>query len=71
MRERGRVSWFNDAKGFGFIKPDSGKCDVFVHYTGIDSRDKRRRLLDGQIVEYERKPDRKGPMAINVTVVTP
>lgn len=69
---RGQVIWFDDGKGYGFIKPGTGP-DVFVHYTAIESnnKSKRRRLLADQVVEYELVQDAKGPMAHNVRVVTP
>lgn len=72
----GRVIWFDDGKGYGFIHPDDGFnwCgeDIFVHYTAIQSSDKRRRLLPQQLVEFETVQDSKGrPMAHNVRVVTP
>ncbi|VVE14372.1 cold-shock protein [Pandoraea anhela] len=48
----GTVKWFNDEKGFGFISPDNGGEDVFVHHTSIEV-DGRRTLTEGQKVEYE------------------
>ncbi len=61
MAQRGRVMWFSEAKGYGFIRPDGGdaegKDDVFVHFTGIrlddESRGGRRNLQSGQLVSYE------------------
>lgn len=58
-RYRGKVKWFNDAKGYGFIIPDDGSVDVFVHHRGIDMPG-RRTLVDGQAVEYEQMPGNKG-----------
>jgi CspA family cold shock protein len=60
----GRVKWFNDEKGWGFIKQDSGP-DVFVHYSQI-AGDGRRRLFEDEIVEFEIKEGPKGLQAINV-----
>jgi CspA family cold shock protein len=61
----GKVKWFNDEKGWGFIKQDNGP-DVFVHYSQI-SGDGRRRLLEDEMVEFEIKEGPKGLQAINVT----
>ena len=51
----GTVKWFDDKKGYGFIKADDDKKDVFVHYSNVDNIDSNgfRTLLDGQKVEYE------------------
>lgn len=65
--ERGKVKWFDDKKGFGFITRD-GEKDIFVHYSGIEGRG-RRTLEDGQDVEFEVSEGEKGPQAINVTKV--
>ena len=61
----GMVKWFNDAKGFGFIKQDDN-ADVFVHYSQI-AGDGFRSLEEGQLVEFELKDGPKGPFAENVT----
>ena len=63
--ETGTVKWFNEKKGFGFITPDGGGDDLFVHHTNIQM-DGYRALNDGQKVEYEATPGRKGPEATNV-----
>ncbi len=60
----GKVKWFNDEKGWGFIKQDGG-ADVFVHYSQI-SGDGRRRLAEDETVEYELKETDKGLQAVNV-----
>lgn len=60
----GKVKWFNDEKGWGFIKQDSGP-DVFVHYSQING-DGRRRLFEDETVEFEIKEGPKGLQAINV-----
>lgn len=60
----GKVKWFNDEKGWGFIKQDTG-ADVFVHYSQI-SGDGRRRLFEDETVEFEIKEGPKGLQAINV-----
>ena len=61
----GTVKWFNDQKGFGFIAPDEGGDDLFVHHSNIDS-DGFRSLQDGQKVEYEPAEGKKGPEATKV-----
>lgn len=68
----GKVKFFNDTKGFGFlIREDTGE-ELFVHYTGIDAKVRRRTLLDGQIVEFDVVFDtvKKKFMATNVRVVS-
>jgi cold shock protein len=67
MMSRGKVKWFNDAKGFGFIERDGG-ADVFVHYSAIQS-DGFKTLKQGQDVEFEIKDGAKGPQAANVMKV--
>ena len=63
----GTVKFFNDQKGFGFISRPDGE-DVFVHFSNIEGNG-RRTLLDGQNVEFEIAPGRKGPEAVNVRVI--
>jgi CspA family cold shock protein len=69
MSERvtGTVKWFNGAKGFGFIQREEGD-DVFVHFSSIQG-DGFRNLEEGQRVEFNVEPGRKGLQATNVTVV--
>ena len=62
----GVVKWFDESKGFGFIKSDDGE-DVFVHHTGI-SGDGFRKLSEGQRVTYKIVEGNRGPQAVNVTV---
>lgn len=61
---KGKVKWFNDAKGYGFIEQDAGE-DVFVHFTAIRS-DGFKTLAEGQEVEFEVQDGAKGPQASNV-----
>jgi CspA family cold shock protein len=61
----GTVKWFSDDKGFGFITPDEGGRDLFVHYTGITG-DGYRSLTEGAKVSYEEETGDKGPKAVNV-----
>src|ERR1700748_3595564 len=61
----GTVKWFSDEKGFGFITPDEGSRDLFVHHTSIQA-DGYRSLAEGAKVSYEEEAGPKGPKAINV-----
>ena len=62
----GLVKWFNEDKGFGFITPDNGGADVFVHFRSITS-DGFKTLAEGQKVSFEVEQGQKGPQAANVT----
>jgi CspA family cold shock protein len=64
-RITGTVKWFNDAKGFGFITPEDGSKDCFVHHTAIQG-DGFKSLAEGQRVEFEVVQGQKGPAAQNV-----
>ena len=66
MAQRGTVKWFNEDKGYGFIKPDDGGEDLFVHYSGI-AGDGFRSLEEGEKVSYEATQGRKGMQAENVS----
>jgi len=67
-RTKGTVKWFNDNKGFGFIAPESGSNDVFVHQSAIVS-DGFRSLSEGDQVEFSIEQGPKGPSAANVQKV--
>ena len=64
----GTVKWFNDAKGFGFIAPEDGSADVFVHYSAISSQGFRS-LQEGQRVSYDVVQGPKGAQAAGVIPV--
>jgi CspA family cold shock protein len=63
----GKVKWFNEKKGFGFIESDEGG-DVFVHYSAIQGAGFRT-LYEGQRLSFEVEKGNKGPSAVNVTVL--
>jgi CspA family cold shock protein len=63
----GIVKWFNSSKGYGFIEPEEGP-DVFVHHSGINSNGFRT-LNEGDRVTFDIEQGKKGPAAVNVTVV--
>jgi CspA family cold shock protein len=62
----GTVKWFDASKGFGFISPENGSKDVFVHHSGINSGGGFATLNEGQRVSYEVEQGPKGPSAKNV-----
>ena len=64
----GTVKWFSDDKGFGFITPDEGDRDLFVHHSGIQMEGYRS-LAEGLRVSYEEEQGDKGPKAVNVQKV--
>jgi CspA family cold shock protein len=64
----GTVKFFSDDKGFGFITPDEGGKDLFVHHTAINA-DGFRTLQDNQRVSFDTEEDAKGPRAVNVTPI--
>ena len=66
-RSTGKVKWFNETKGFGFIEQDSGP-DVFVHFSAIGGSGFKT-LAEGQAVEFDVQDGQKGPQAANVTVI--
>ena len=65
----GKVKWFNDAKGFGFIQPDNGGPDAFAHFSAIQTEGYKS-LKEGARVNFELTEGAKGWMAINITADT-
>ena len=69
MTQTGVVKFFNADKGYGFIKPDDGSGDIFVHVTAVEQAGLRA-LNEGQKIAYDIEPDKKGkgPKAVNIRV---
>jgi CspA family cold shock protein len=65
-RITGKVKWFNDQRGFGFITPDSGEKDCFVHHSAIQATGPKT-LSEGDAVEFDVVQGQKGPAAENVS----
>ena len=65
----GTVKWFNDDKGYGFITPDGGGEDLFVHHSGIGGSGFKS-LAEGAKVEFEPEQGEKGPQATNVVIAS-
>jgi CspA family cold shock protein len=66
---RGKVKWFNNQKGYGFITRDDGSGDVFVHYSAVTGQGFKS-LVEGDAVEFEVVDSDKGPKAANVSKVS-
>jgi CspA family cold shock protein len=65
----GTVKWFNDSKGYGFIAPEDGTKDVFVHHSNIAGNGFKS-LSEGEKVEFEVREGQKGPEAVNVVTTS-
>lgn len=68
-RMQGTVQWFNNTKGYGFITPEDGSKDVFVHYSEIQSATGYKTLEEGERVEFSVEQSPKGPQAVRVTKI--
>lgn len=68
QRFSGVVKWFDDKKGYGFIVGDDG-AEIFVHWSGIHSEDKFKKLKEGQSVTYSISENEKGTIAVDVEVM--
>jgi CspA family cold shock protein len=67
---KGTVKWFDKKKGYGFVTPDDGSADIFIHYSAIKGgEDEFKIVYEGDIVEYEITEGKKGPQASNVKIV--
>ena len=66
---KGIVMWFNAEKGYGFIKPDEGDKDLFVHFSGIAKSENTKVLEKDQVVEFGISENDKGKIAVNVCVI--
>jgi cold shock protein len=71
MRQTGVVKFFNQTKGYGFIKPDDGGSDVFVHVSAVE-RSEIGALTEGMRISFDTEPDKrgKGPKAIELKIAT-
>ncbi len=63
----GTIKWFNNLKGYGFISPDEGGVDVFIHHSLLTSSE-RKELTEGQSVHFTTRDGPKGPEALDVTI---
>jgi len=67
---KGKVKWFDKKKGYGFITPDDGTADIFVHYSAIEGGEGEFKIIyEGDIVKFDVSEGKKGPQAINVTIL--
>ncbi len=67
VKQKGTIKFFNSQKGFGFITPDDGSEELFVHTSNVQGN--AQSLREGQKVEYVKRPGRKGPEATEVSII--
>ena len=66
--EKGKVKWFDTAKGYGFIQPDGNRQDIFVHYSEVESAGYKK-LIIGQIINYDLQTRNGKPNAVNLKLI--
>jgi len=63
---KGKIKWYNRVKGYGFIVPEDGSAEIFIHHSSVQAKGREKVLVEGQGVEFEVGQGPKGPIAANV-----